>query len=200
MLSLDERTGPLAAVLVTALVACGPGDSPETSARKGEASAVERSGRATAGTTSGTPSSTRASGDTLGPTDRPGVPLEPVHSARDTLPLLLIMRNLERNMVAVQAGVWRGDYRLIREAARAMADHARIPTREIERIRSALGEEGLKGFVAADRRWHERATDLAEAAGERDMSRIVDFTADLLRRCSSCHVEYRRPLRESPEW
>lgn len=147
-----------------------------------------------------TPSAVRGTGDIAGRTQRTGVPFEPVHPTRDTLPLLLIMRNLERNMVAVQAGIWRGNHDVIQEAARAMAEHAKIPPREIDRIRSALGKEGLKGFVAADRHWHEKATELARVAGQRDMDRIVRLTTDLLRRCSSCHLEYRKPLRASPEW
>jgi cytochrome c556 len=110
------------------------------------------------------------------------------------------MRNLEQNMAAVQAGIWRGNYDVIQEAARAMAEHAKIPPREIERIRSGLGEKGLEGFVAADRYWHEKATELAEVAGDRNMDRIVDLTTELLQRCSSCHRDYRRPLRASPEW
>ncbi len=155
---------------------------------------------ASPGTASAERSAAEAARDTAGLTQRTGIPYEPVHSTRDTLPLLLIMRNLEQNMAAVQAGIWRGNYDVVQEAARAMAEHAKIPPREIERIRSALGEKGLEEFVAADQYWHEKAMELAKVAGDRDMDRIVALTTELLQRCSACHVDFRQPLRESAEW
>lgn len=201
MLGIERLTMIVAASgLLLAAAGCGPEDASRTPARGGAGDSVVPAREASAGTASAEPSAADAAGDTAGLTQRTGIPFEVVRSTRDTLPLLLIMRNLEQNMAAVQAGIWRGRYDVIREAARAMADHARIPPREIDRIRSALGEEGLKGFVAADRYWHEKAAELAEVAGERDMDRIVDLTTELLQRCSACHVEYRQPLRESPAW
>ena len=190
----------VAAGFLLAGTGCGPEDASQDASRADTADSVAHSQGGSPGTTSGELSDTQGAADTSGLTQRTGIAFEPVHSTRDTLPLLLIMRNLERNMAAVQAGIWRGRYDVVQEAARAMADHAKIPPRQIERIRSALGEEGLKGFVAADQYWHEKATELAEVAGEGDMERIVDLTTELLQRCSSCHVEYRQPLRESPQW
>ena len=202
MLRLSAR--PAVAVtafgLLLAAAACGPEDASRTSAREGADDSTARAREARPGTASAESSASQAAGDTTGLTQRTGIRFEPVHSSRDTLPLLLIMQNLEQNMAAVQAGIWRGKYDVIREAARAMADHAKIPPREIQRIRTALGEDGLKGFVAADRYWHEKATELASVAGNEDMNRIVDLTTELLQRCSSCHTDYRQPLRQSPEW
>ena len=176
-----------ASAVVLAASGCGPEDASRPPGQEGAADSAAAS-------------ATQTAADTSGLTQRTGIAFEPVHSTRDTLPLLLIMQNLEQNMAAVQAGIWRGNYDIIREAARAMADHAKIPPREIQRIRTALGEDGLKGFVAADQYWHQKATELARVAGSEDMNRIVDLTTELLQRCSSCHVDYRKPLRESPEW
>jgi len=202
MLTVSKRLSVLvtASGLLLAAAGCGPEDASRTSAREGVDDSVAGAGEAPPGTASGKPSASQEAGDTTGLTQRTGIRFEPVHSSRDTLPLLLIMQNLEQNMAAVQAGIWRGNYDVIREAARAMADHARIPPRELQRIRTALGEDGLKGFVAADRYWHQKATELARVAGKGDMNRIVDLTTELLQRCASCHVDYRQPLRESPEW
>lgn len=200
-MSLERRsvlTLAGAGLLLTA-TACNPADAPPDSTRTG-GDTVAQSLATAPGTASAEPSPTRAGRDTPGLTQRTGIPFEPVRSTRDTLPLLLIMKNLEQNMAAVQAGIWRGEYDVIQEAARAMADHAKIPPREIARIRSALGEEGLEGFVAADRYWHQKATELATVAGKQDMDRIVSLTTELLRRCSSCHTDYRQPLRRSSEW
>lgn len=192
----DRQLLIITSAILLVLSGCGTGEAPPGSTGGSEADRVA----ATRESPSDSQAAVRGAGDTAGLTQRTGVPFEPVHSERDTLPLLLIMRNLERNMVAVQAGIWRGDYDVIQEAARAMAEHAKIPPREIARIRRALGEEGLKGFVAADQHWHENATELARVAGQRDMDRIVSLTNDLLRRCSSCHLDYRQPLRASSEW
>ena len=183
-----------------AVAGCGPENASKDSSREGASDSAGYSRQPPPGSTSAEPSAPQAVGDTTGLTQRTGIRFEPVHSTRDTLPLLLIMQNLEQNMAAVQAGIWRGNYDVIREAARAMADHAKIPPREIQRIRTALGEDGLKGFVAADQYWHQKATELARVAGKGDMNRIVDFTTELLQRCSSCHTDYRQPLRQSPEW
>ncbi len=190
-MELGKRRAVIFATAGLVLTAgCGSEDGSEISSQKAADTVAE-----SRGASSGT-----IAADTSGLTQRTGIPFEPVRSTRDTLPLLLIMRNLEQNMAAVQAGIWRGNYDVIQEAARAMADHAKIPPREIKRIRTALGEEGLKGFVAADQYWHQKATELAKVASERNMKRIVQLTTELLQRCSSCHTDYRQPLRQSPEW
>ncbi len=131
---------------------------------------------------------------------RTGLPYKPIQSTRDTLPLLVIMTNLEKNMTALQAGVWRGDYQTIRKAAKGLANHAKIPKREIRKIREILGKKGLKNFVAADKYWHKKAKELAEVAGQKNMDQVVNLTSELLQRCASCHITYREPLRDSPKW
>ncbi len=138
--------------------------------------------------------------ESTGLTQRTGIPFEIRQAEEDTHPLLGIMINLEQNMAVVQAGIWRGDFQIISEAANALVNHAKIPKREIEKIRTVLGEEGLKNFVAADKYWHSKAKELSQAADEEKMEPIVNLTAELIQRCASCHVKYRAPLRDSPKW
>lgn len=143
---------------------------------------------------------TNASTDSLNLKQRTGIPFQIIEASQDTLPLLTIMANLEQNMAVVQAGIWRGDYQTISKAANAMVDHSKISSREVQKIRDILGEQGLKGFVTADSIWHSKAMELAQIANEEKMEPIVNRTMELIQRCASCHMKYRTPLRDSPKW
>lgn len=129
-----------------------------------------------------------------------GIPFQVTPPTQDTLPLLAIMVNMEQNMAALQAGIWRGDYQTIKEAANALTNHAKIPKREIQKIETILGKDGLKNFVAADKFWHKKTKELAKKANNKDMEQIVNLTAEVFQRCAGCHVKYREPLRNSPKW
>lgn len=131
---------------------------------------------------------------------RTGIPFQIRQASQDTLPLLGIMVNLERNLAVVQAGIWREDYQTIRKAANALVNHAKIPKREVQKIQDILGKDGLKNFVAADTYWHNKAKELARVADEKKMKQIVNRTTELVQRCASCHMKYRAPLRDSPKW
>lgn len=131
---------------------------------------------------------------------RTGVRFQPIESSRDTLPLLVIMANLEQNMAALQGGIWRGNYEVIEKAATNLANHAKIPKREIKKIRAILGQKGLKNFVAADKYWHKKAKELAQVADQNDMEQVVNLTTEMVQRCASCHIKYREPLRDDPRW
>lgn len=131
---------------------------------------------------------------------RTGIPFQIRQASQDTLPLLGIMVNLEQNLAVVQAGIWRGDYQTISKAANAMVNHAKIPKREVQKIQTILGKEGLKNFVAADEYWHNKAKELARVADEKNMEQIVNRTMELIDRCASCHTTFRAPLRDSPQW
>lgn len=178
-------------LLVTSLVilgGCGTGDSDSSSSEP----SIESSRAAS-------PQQSQKSDN--GKLDqRTGNPYPVVQTSRDTLPLLIIMTNLEQNISALQAGIWRGNYELIEKAATALANHARIPKREVRKIRSILGKEGLKNFVAADQYWHKKAKELAAVADRKKMDRVVTLTTELIQRCANCHLKYREPLRDSPKW
>lgn len=146
------------------------------------------------------PQDTPASNESIDLKQRTPIPFEIRKPAQDTLPLLAIMANLEQNMAVVQAGIWRGNYEAISKAAMAMVNHGKIPKREIQKIESILGTKGLKGFVAADKAWHDKTKELAQVASEKNMKQIVKKTANVFQRCAGCHIKYRAPLRNSPKW
>ncbi len=131
---------------------------------------------------------------------RTGIPFQISQPPEGKRPLLAIMMNLEQNMAALQAGIWRGDYQTINKAANALANHAKIPKQEIQKIETILGKDGLKNFVAADKYWHEKTKELAKKASNKDMEEIVNLTAEVFQRCAGCHMKYREPLRDSPKW
>lgn len=182
----------LVAALVALVAACGPSDTNNqdtTNAQTGDQDTQRQISK-----------NLNASTDSLDLTQRTGIPFEIRQATQDTLPLLAIMANLEQNMTVVQAGIWRGNYQAINKAAKALVNHAKIPKREVQKIRTILGKEGLKNFVAADTYWHNKAKELAKAANEKKMEQIVNRTTELIQRCASCHMKYREPLRDSPKW
>lgn len=182
----------LVALFVSLMVGCGSNDTTNQGTANTQSNdqntQTEVSQKANGGT------------DSLDLKQRTAIPFKVRQATRDTLPLLGIMVNLERNLNVVQAGIWREDYQAINKAATAMVNHAKIPKREIQKIRSILGEEGLKDFVAADKYWHNKAKELAQAANKRKMEQIVNRTMELTQRCASCHTKFRAPLRNSSKW
>jgi len=183
-------------LFIVLLAGCGSNDSPtqvRTNAQTGEQNAQTN-------VTKETTEEAKTNSETTDLKQRTGIRYQPIQSTRDTLPLLVIMSNLEQNMAALQGGIWRGNYEVIEKAATGLANHAKIPEREVKKIRSILGKNGLKNFVAADKYWHEKAKELARKADEQKMDQVVDLTTELVQRCANCHIKYREPLRDSPKW
>ncbi len=118
----------------------------------------------------------------------------------DTLPLLPIMINLEQNMNALQAGIWREDYTGIKQAAEGIGNHAKIPKKQIQTIKSILGPDEFKQFVADDKTVHETALEIADAARNENLKKVTDLYGDLYQGCVSCHISHRSTIRNNPEW
>lgn len=135
-----------------------------------------------------------------GATQQPTSTSSAVKSESDTLPLLPIMINLEKNMTTIQAGMWRENYETIRKAADGIANHAKIPKSQLGTIKSILGPEEFKTFVADDKKVHRTSLELAEAAKQRDFEAVTERYVDLYDGCVSCHLSHRETIRESPKW
>lgn len=123
-----------------------------------------------------------------------------VNSRSDTLPLLPIMINLEQNMTTIQAGIWREDYEQIQQAAEGIGHHAKIPKSQVKTIKSILGPEEFKTFVADDKKVHRTSLELAKAAEKRNFEAVTERYVDLYDGCVSCHLSHRETIRESPKW
>lgn len=123
-----------------------------------------------------------------------------VKAESDTLPLLPIMINLERNMTTIQAGIWRENYGQIRRGAEGIGHHAKIPKSQVKTIKSILGPEAFKKFVKDDKTVHRTSLELAEAAKEKNFKKVTNLYGELYRGCVSCHLNHRREIRNSPKW
>ncbi|MDX1650175.1 MAG: hypothetical protein R3263_10010, partial [Myxococcota bacterium] len=125
------------------------------------------------------------------PAARPAAPTQRLPAALRTA-FLAEMRHLESQLQALASGVARGDW----DAVEASADRIRsafILERDLDAAqRRTLRETLPDDFVALDRRFHERAERVAEAARARDAELAGFYTWQLLDACTGCHARYAR--------
>jgi len=121
--------------------------------------------------------------------------MSPPSAAPDTTkPLRPLMVGLAQDMDRIATGLWHEEYDLIRQGARGIAQHPKIPPSQLAQIKQALGEQ-FQTFVQYDKRVHHTATELVSAAEARDWSGILDLHERLKRGCVSCHTAYRDTVR-----
>jgi len=104
------------------------------------------------------------------------------------------MVGLAQDMDRISTGLWHEDYDLIEQGARNIAQHPKIPPRQLATIKQALGRQ-FKTFVQYDKRVHHTATQLVDAAEARDWSAVLDHHEQLTRGCVTCHTAYRDTVR-----
>lgn len=121
-------------------------------------------------------------------------------SDADTLPLINIMLNLEREMQSISSGLWRHDFEQIAASAKRIADHAKIKPSQVKTIRKILGEEDFKSFVRDDKTVHDMAVRLSEAADAEDFAATAEAYQKLEQGCISCHRTHRNRIRASDVW
>lgn len=118
----------------------------------------------------------------------------------DTLPLLPIMLNLEKEMTSISSGLWRHNFKQIEQSARAIADHAKIPKKQLKTLRKILGKVRFKAFVKDDKTVHNMAVKLSEAASREDFKQTAQFYQKLENGCISCHSKHRNTIRADDRW
>ena len=127
----------------------------------------------------------------------PGTPDEAKQAQTvDTRPLRFLMVGLGQDMSRLSDGIWHDDYQMMEAAARGVADHPRITPEEVQAIKTALGQ-GFPQFVAIDGVVHNTATELAEAAAERNLGRVLELQSALVQACVACHAGYREDVRQA---
>lgn len=104
-----------------------------------------------------------------------------------------IMIDLGEQMARVQAGLWVEDYAAISTAAKAVADHPHVSPEERARVQAALGED-FAAFAQADRRVHDSAVRLAEAADTRSSESTLKEIVEVQSGCVSCHTQFKQRL------
>jgi cytochrome c556 len=111
-----------------------------------------------------------------------------------TEPLHRLMVGLAQDMDRIATGIWHEDYTLIREGAYGIAQHPKIPPRQIAKIKKALGPS-FKTFVQYDKTVHREAMNLVQAAEARTWSSVLQTRARLQQGCVNCHTAFRDSLR-----
>lgn len=111
-------------------------------------------------------------------------------------PLRFLMVGLAQDMSRISDGIWHEDYEMIQNGARGVADHPRVTPEEMAAIKAALGER-FEAFVAFDRQVHGSAVEIADAAGQLNLGRILESHGKLQQGCVSCHATFRDEVREA---
>ena len=118
----------------------------------------------------------------------------------DTLPLLSIMTKLERDVNKISAGIWRHDFQMIKKGAKNIANHAKIPPRQVKLIKAILGPDQFKNFVKTDQQVHQKAVEIAKMADKQKLDLTTELFLEMERGCISCHVDHRNKIVSSDNW
>lgn len=108
--------------------------------------------------------------------------------------LLAIMQQLQHDMTRAQQALWVEHFDGLAEAAGAVADHPPVSPEERARIQGVLGPD-FPAFAQGDRRVHEAAVELREAAAARDTAAVLEALAAVQEGCVSCHAAFRVRVR-----
>ena len=134
----------------------------------------------------------------VAPADEHAEPAD--HAAADTpegtRPLISLMVALGQDVSRVNDGIWREDFEMVRLGAHAIAAHPRVTPEEMEAIKGALGDQFTE-FVQFDGLVHGRAEQLAEAAAEQNMDRVLALKIEMENGCVNCHATFRGEVRQA---
>lgn len=125
----------------------------------------------------------------------PGAQAESTQPPAQPLALRGIMQDLGRHMDTVTQAISREDWALVEKAAPLIADHPQPPLMEKTRILAYVGTD-MGRFRSHDRKTHEAAQALGQAAGNRDGQAVIAAFQALQGRCHDCHREFRKPFVE----
>jgi len=115
-------------------------------------------------------------------------------AAAESASLLEVMRQLGTRMGQINDGIWKEDYAAIADAAHYIAEHPKPPMKQRKKILGALGTDAID-FRAADKRVHDDALEVVEAARSEQMPAVVERYQRLVDGCVSCHGQFRERLR-----
>jgi len=111
-------------------------------------------------------------------------------------PLLVIMRQLNTEMLALTAALMLDDRERVVSSAAAIANHAPIAQEDLDRISRELGPE-MADFERIDEEVHMASMELSERAVSGQMYEVIDQLAEVQRGCIACHTLYRTVLTPS---
>ena len=108
-----------------------------------------------------------------------------------------IMVDLGERMEQAQGALWADDLAGVQAAAQAVADHPHVAPTEMSRIQGLLGPE-FSDFAKADKRVHDAAVRLADAAGDSDVAAVLRELGAVQTGCVACHASFRERLTVRP--
>ena len=115
--------------------------------------------------------------------------------AAKPLELRRIMQTLGKDMQAVTDGISREDWDLVAKTAPRIADHPQPSMGERMRIMAFIGSDVGK-FKQYDKRTHEAARALGQAAIRGDGQAVISSFATLQSTCLGCHQQFREPFKQ----
>ena len=117
--------------------------------------------------------------------------LLPTLAATDeSVTLQAIMQGLGDNLAEIADGLMADDLELVERGATGIADHARIPPKQVQLVARELGDE-MAAFKQFDMQVHDLALEIAAAARASDSAAAMGKFQAMIDGCFSCHVAYK---------
>lgn len=111
-----------------------------------------------------------------------------VHSNKS---LKLVMQGLLKNSHLLTEGIFYDDFTKIEKAANHIADHPKPGMPTMKKVIGYLGKEMPK-FKSFDGKVHNTAVEIAKAAKNKDMKRVMSNYHQLIDGCQSCHSQFKQ--------
>ena len=111
--------------------------------------------------------------------------------------LLVIMQQLGTSMTSLTYGLMTDDRAMVARSAAAIAEHAPIAPKELERIHGALDGE-MAEFERLDEAVHGASVQLHQAAEAGRTQDVLTRLNEVQRGCVACHVKFRERLKTTP--
>lgn len=111
--------------------------------------------------------------------------------------LLVIMQQLGTSMTSLTYGLMTDNAAVVATSAAAIAEHAPIAPKELERIHGALGGE-MAEFERLDEAVHGASVQLHQAAEAGRTQDVLTRLNEVQRGCVACHVKFRERLKTTP--
>jgi len=115
--------------------------------------------------------------------------------SNEALTLQIIMQDLGKEMQIVTDGISREDWEQVEKAASRIANHPQPALTERTKIMDFVGTDASK-FKANDKKTHEAARALAEAAAQKNGQTVISAFATLQDTCLTCHNDFRKPIQD----
>ncbi|GEM_PF-873341 len=105
-----------------------------------------------------------------------------------------LMIQLGKDMNGINDGIWQEDFPAIASSAAAISGHPHVGASTRARLKKTLGKDMML-FGKGDKKVHDTALRLGEAAKAKDMKLVLTELTNLQNGCVECHASFRSRLR-----